>query len=218
MAPRPVTTLLVLLGASPSLATAGIIYGNVRNEAGEPVSDADVIVSPAGSGSPQHVRSGGDGYYLVGDLPAGMYQVRAEKLGFRDRIEDDVTLRADETHALTLVLGKSAAPPPPPSPLPSAAAPAAPPSGAASPSAGSNPPVPRRRGSYKPKRRTIAGTIVAMDTRSVVVAVGMGHEVTVVYDRETEVEGELAVGKDVRIVAPVEASSYRRAKSIKVKD
>lgn len=230
---RRLLTVLALSGITPSLAGAAIIYGNVRNEAGEPIAGAQVtITSDLLQDGPRRASTGADGYYLVGELPAGTYHVLAEKLGVREGAEEDVALSADDTHALTLVLGaakEARAPAPAPAPVasapaadktPAAAPPAASPAPAppSSAAAATEAPAPRARGSYKPKRRTIAGTIVVVDARAITVAVGMGREVRVVYDKETEIEGELAVGKNVRIIAPVESGSYRRAQSIKVRD
>jgi len=75
-------------------------------------------------------------------------------------------------------------------------------------------------GSYKVKRRTFVGNITELEpkSRTLTVEVGLGRTVTVACTHETEIKGELAVGRKVRVHAPVDQSAAKVATSITVLD
>ncbi|MFN7972485.1 MAG: hypothetical protein U0166_09070 [Acidobacteriota bacterium] len=73
---------------------------------------------------------------------------------------------------------------------------------------------------HAPHRRTIIGTVKAVDTERgiIVLDVGIGKTAATTYDKDTKIKGELAVGKKVKIKTSMSSMSVRAATSIKVKD
>jgi hypothetical protein len=228
----------VLVGAPAPAANLGAIAGQVTDESGHPIGDAAItITSRRLEKEGRRIATEWDGYFRFPDLPAGRYALRAEKAGFGVFVREDVVVKELDSTTVEVAMSTALAPPVPAAVAPPEEAPESPapvaaeppvtpgPPVAAEPLASPGPPVaaappavPGAGPSYKVKRRTFVGTVLAFNPRVVLVDLGMGREVKVHVDGGTEIEGEITVGCDVRVHAPVDTTSYRVATSIKVLD
>jgi TonB-linked SusC/RagA family outer membrane protein len=85
-------TVSLLPSSSAAQQTgAGTITGVVTAEAGQPVVGAQVIVPARGIGT----TTGSDGRYTLGRVPAGTYQLRAQRIGFAPQTLQ-VTVQPDQ--------------------------------------------------------------------------------------------------------------------------
>jgi hypothetical protein len=84
---------------SPTLGqtTFGTITGTVTDQTGAVVPGVAVTVTNEDTGIQRKVVTTGTGVYVVPDLNAGSYRVRAEKTGFRAYEQTGVHLNADRT-------------------------------------------------------------------------------------------------------------------------
>jgi outer membrane receptor protein involved in Fe transport len=92
------TVLVVLLFASAiatrvaSQTATATILGTVTDSSGAAVPDAAVEAKNTETGITQRVTSDSQGRYHVADLPIGMYDVQAEKMGFQTVLHKGVLL------------------------------------------------------------------------------------------------------------------------------
>ena len=82
--------LILGLGAQ----TTGTITGTVNNEAGTPVPNATVTVTPVSGGSSQRVLAGSDGTFTISGLPPGSYRVDIEYSGYKRSSVQNIDLTA----------------------------------------------------------------------------------------------------------------------------
>jgi outer membrane receptor for ferrienterochelin and colicins len=97
-----VTRGAAILAALPALALAqtGRISGTVTDASKNPVAGAQVLISPAGLSA----ESGSDGKYTVTGIPAGTYQLKVYRLGFKAHTATGIVVTAGQTtnHAISL--------------------------------------------------------------------------------------------------------------------
>ena len=73
-------------GSASALGGGARVIGRVTDAAGNPVTQATVVVIPADSAAPRARATTGDtGGFEFASLPAGGYTLRVERAGFRDR-------------------------------------------------------------------------------------------------------------------------------------
>lgn len=91
-----------IIAAFPALvlAQSGRISGTVTDGSKNPVAGAQVLVSGAGLSA----ESGADGKYMVTGVPAGTYQVRVYRLGFKAKTMTGVTVAAGQSANLAVSL------------------------------------------------------------------------------------------------------------------
>lgn len=216
-------TIACLQASSLAAESPGALYGRVLDEGGKPLSDANVMVAGrALREGPRQARTEWDGFYRFADLPPGKYDLRIEKPGYGPAVEDGILVKGGVNATVDPVLALA----PPPAPLaPAAPEPDSVSAGSTDAPSAEEPEAPERgtavhAGSYKVKRRTFVGNVAGLDpkSRSLTVDLGLGRSVMVACTRETEIEGELAVGRKVRVHAPVDKASAKVATSIKVLD
>ena len=94
---------LLLTGAVEPRPSTGRIEGTVRNSAGAPVANAQVIVVSR----PWTAMSDSAGRYRLADIPAGRYTVRATAIGYPSREVADVRVTAGAATRLDLTLAAS---------------------------------------------------------------------------------------------------------------
>jgi iron complex outermembrane recepter protein len=106
--------LLALPLASPAGAQqtqGGTVAGKVTDEAGAPVSGADVMIE----GTRRATQTGGNGEYVIDEVPAGSQTVRVRMIGFRSntasvsvteggRATADISLTRDPLQLQTMVV------------------------------------------------------------------------------------------------------------------
>lgn len=103
---RPVLAALVAaaLGASPgSSQTTGTITGEVTTRSQAPLPEVQVFLVGQQLGS----LSGGNGRYLIRNVPAGTYQIRAVRIGY-EAMTQSVTVVAGQSSAANFVLSEQA--------------------------------------------------------------------------------------------------------------
>jgi len=95
-----VACLLACLAAPASAGTTGKLAGEVRDEAGEPIAAATIIVTGTGLGA----YSDDAGRFTILNLPSGHYEVAVRRLGYQDLRMQAVLVSADETTRLAITL------------------------------------------------------------------------------------------------------------------
>ena len=97
---------LACLVAWPALAVGptGTIVGTVADPSEAVIPKAQVTVRNQGTNATREVQTNGDGDFSVPLLPPGVYEVSAEKAGFRRSVYSDVNLNVDQTVRVDFVL------------------------------------------------------------------------------------------------------------------
>jgi Ca-activated chloride channel homolog len=90
-------------GAAGPTPSTGRIEGTVRDSAGAPIANAQVIVVSR----PWTAMSDSAGRFRLGDLPAGRYTIRASAIGYRSHEVAGVSVTAGATTRLDLTLATS---------------------------------------------------------------------------------------------------------------
>jgi hypothetical protein len=75
--------------------TTGSINGTVRDPSGAVISGVSVVVRNTDAGSVRQAITDSNGHYSVTTLPIGVYEVSAEKIGFRKTIKTGITLNVN---------------------------------------------------------------------------------------------------------------------------
>jgi Ca-activated chloride channel homolog len=94
---------VLLTGATEPPPSTGRIEGTVRDSAGAPVANAQVIVVSR----PWTAMSDSAGHYRLADIPAGRYIIRASAMGYRSQEVADVRVTAGAATRLDLTLARS---------------------------------------------------------------------------------------------------------------
>jgi hypothetical protein len=92
---------------APSFAAQQInatLNGNVTNEREEIVVRANVVVESSELGLQRRTLTNDDGYFVVPNLPVGLYRVTIEAEGFRAFVQDNIKLDVGNTFAMTVRL------------------------------------------------------------------------------------------------------------------
>jgi carboxypeptidase family protein len=82
----------------------GTISGTITDKSGAIIPDAKVTIANKDTGQSQTTTTNGAGYYVVTNLPAGKYDVTAEKEGFQRCADTGVTLDPAGSVQLTCVM------------------------------------------------------------------------------------------------------------------
>ncbi len=94
--------LLPLVTASAQFRAS--IQGTVSDATGGLVPDATVTVTNKETNAKQTTASSGEGFYRISGLAPGTYMVVVEKTGFKKQIFESVTINAETTEGLNIVL------------------------------------------------------------------------------------------------------------------
>jgi outer membrane receptor protein involved in Fe transport len=85
-------------------AVTGKIMGTVKDaETGQPLYPANITVEGTGMGA----ASRRDGEFFIINVSPGTYEVRAEMMGYRDVVTENVEVRADFTTTVDFTLGQT---------------------------------------------------------------------------------------------------------------
>src|SRR5712692_2169888 len=71
------------------------IAGTVQDSSGAAIPGAEITITNADTGISRTVQSGPEGAYLVSNLPAGPYQLRASKQGFAAYVQSGIVLQVN---------------------------------------------------------------------------------------------------------------------------
>jgi Carboxypeptidase regulatory-like domain/TonB-dependent Receptor Plug Domain len=101
--------VLLLLAHAPAPVEAAqqinaTINGNVTNEREEIVPKANVTVESPELGVQRQTMTNGDGYFVVPNLPVGVYRVTVEAEGFAAYVQENIKLDVGNTFAMTVHL------------------------------------------------------------------------------------------------------------------
>jgi Flp pilus assembly protein TadD len=91
-------------GHSPQQSNAVTVEGTIRNEAGESVSQATVLLEEKGNSAPVVTKTNADGTFILSAAHAGTYTVRVEKAGFSTTVRDSLVLALGDKKHVDLVL------------------------------------------------------------------------------------------------------------------
>jgi hypothetical protein len=99
--------VLCLTGVGYAQLTSATLVGTVRDQGGSLVAGAKVAARNTATNHTRTDTTTVDGLYRVPDLPAGNYEVRVEKEGFKTTLSGNVTLHVGETSRVdaTLTVG-----------------------------------------------------------------------------------------------------------------
>jgi hypothetical protein len=93
----------VLTGVLPGQTTS-IITGRVQDATGASLASAKIMARLAETGFLRSTTTDGEGRYALPNLPVGVYEVRAEREGFRPLVRQGVRLTVAETVVTDFVL------------------------------------------------------------------------------------------------------------------
>ena len=98
--------LMLLVGTATALAQPAPtgLSGQVRDESGAPIPDADVTVTASVDGAISRAATDADGRFAIPELVPGRYAVIVERAGLVPAVIPDLVIDAGTTRALTLVL------------------------------------------------------------------------------------------------------------------
>lgn len=102
--------MLAARAASAQTITTGVLDGVVADQNDVPLSEVLVLVTPVDGGAARSVVSARDGSFRLALIPAGLYQVSFERLGYRPVIVAGVRIGANTLVPLSARLTE--APPP----------------------------------------------------------------------------------------------------------
>ena len=77
--------------------TTSAILGKIQDRTGGALANVRVTVRHLDTGMSRRVQSGADGHFLLGSLPVGQYELRAELEGFRTLIRRGLALTVGDT-------------------------------------------------------------------------------------------------------------------------
>ena len=95
--------VLCLLVASAALwgqTSTAQINGNVRDVSGLAVPDAAVLATQTATGATRTTVTGGDGSFILPDLPIGPYTLEITKAGFAKYVQSGIVLQVDSNPAI----------------------------------------------------------------------------------------------------------------------
>jgi hypothetical protein len=86
---------LSMADASSAVAqgTLGKVQGTVADPAGQPLADAQVVIL----GTAFAATTNDDGYFFINNVPAGIYDLRAQFIGYQPHRMEGVRILADQT-------------------------------------------------------------------------------------------------------------------------
>ena len=98
---------ILLLGASD--LTAQAVQGRLLDvRSGEPVAGALIVMLDADGGEVATTVTSSRGTYLLRAPGAGIFRLRAERIGFENSVSDEITILADQTVSEELTASSSA--------------------------------------------------------------------------------------------------------------
>jgi hypothetical protein len=93
------------LSATPLMAQfRSSIEGTVSDASGAVLADVNVVLTNTATGVTQSAQSNSEGYFRFPTLPPGSYKLRATKPGFQTLNQENVSLLAQETRTVPMVL------------------------------------------------------------------------------------------------------------------
>jgi len=101
----------LLFAASLSVAQSpnGTISGIVLDPSGGVIVGADVLIINNATGVQYPGRANGEGYYVVSNIPPGMYRIQVSNSGFKTIVKPDIVVHVEDALAINFTLPIGAA-------------------------------------------------------------------------------------------------------------
>ncbi|MDE3104097.1 MAG: TonB-dependent receptor [Acidobacteriota bacterium] len=99
----------VLLSQASAQDVTATINGIITDQTGALVVNADVAVKDLDRGTVWPTKTNAAGYFSVGHLPVGRYEVRVTAKGFEAAVENSIQLQANQVHSSNLHLAVGSA-------------------------------------------------------------------------------------------------------------
>ncbi len=96
--------LLLLVSITASAQFRASIQGIVSDTSGGLVPQATITVTNKETGKTDTASTSDEGFYRVSALPPGVYRVTAEKTGYKKKILENVSVRAEAVQAVDITL------------------------------------------------------------------------------------------------------------------
>jgi len=96
--------VLLLLSTTASAQFRASIQGTVTDAGGAVVPEATVTITNKETGKQEQVTTTGDGFYRVAALAPGSYTITVEKPGFKKKVLENVSVRAEATQGIDIAL------------------------------------------------------------------------------------------------------------------
>lgn len=90
---------LAIFSVSTQIGSQGRITGFVRDQNNAVLSGSTVVVTDSGTGQKRTVQADSDGYYVVANIPPGVYEVNVEQQGFKRFVQ---TVKLDAASSLNI--------------------------------------------------------------------------------------------------------------------
>ncbi len=100
--------ILVPKAFAQQSATASI-SGTVKDPDGALVSGSQIIVTQKATGIRREATSNGDGFFVITNLAAGIYEVKVRAKGFAEKIIPNVNLQVGQTFNLQVPMAVTVA-------------------------------------------------------------------------------------------------------------
>lgn len=92
-----VILVALVLDASAQQAATATLSGAVKDSNGALVAGAEVAVTQRGTGIRREVTSNGDGFFVITNLAAGVYELKVRAKGFADQVIPGFNLQVGQT-------------------------------------------------------------------------------------------------------------------------
>src|SRR5215216_654079 len=98
--------LLILLCSSAARAqvTTATLNGQVTDQAGAAIADAEVTVTSISTREQRTIKSGDDGYYTLTNINPGIYDLTVKAQGFKELVNKNVELLVGDRKTLNISL------------------------------------------------------------------------------------------------------------------
>src|SRR4051794_22973260 len=87
------TTLVIVQAISLYGQGSVTIFGAVTDPTGAAVAGANIVATNIATKVARQTTSGGDGSYLISQLPIGTWSVSAEAAGFKKAVQDNIQVQ-----------------------------------------------------------------------------------------------------------------------------
>jgi len=100
-------SLAMLFLCAPSFAQAVVnsrVSGVVTDSSGASIAGAQLVLTQTGTGLVRSTQSDADGSYTFPDLPTGNYQIEVKKDGFKNYLQQNITLEVGSNPTVDIIL------------------------------------------------------------------------------------------------------------------
>src|SRR6266849_987857 len=101
----PAAALLAFSGAAGAQQVNASIAGSVTDEARSVIPNASVVIESAPLAVHRTATTNAEGYFIVTNLPVGVYRVTVDAEGFGSYSQTNIKLDVGNTLSMTIVMG-----------------------------------------------------------------------------------------------------------------